>query len=742
MKKEQQALSALLATFPSPEAMTLFSEDATNKNAMESFLAFALKNGLIKTKDEKSLQDLIRQHAGPSRELTLPNLSFEELLEKKEEVLKMKLSGRALTDRINSLISEHRIELPKVSNSMLSRLKKEPANTPYKQKVLRSFSFWLGYERGELGLQWNFETLVKLCGDSKPLKQYKEGARIGFALYSRGDVVDQDIVDWLKTAVKNYIEQSAPHFLYGRWGKVRSHDMTTLHVDLPKEDEAEDPASYHQCLRSAVSLAHQIAIRWALSKHYSKNRFLSIGIAAGDYGNLDSYLLPTLNATLPGDPVIRVTDYVRQCLLINDIRVVLCRRPFETSLFNGETLTLWWVIALWSTLYFDFVPDLLEDRILKNDPASVEALTRVLWPPPDDLPRSAETNGLNAVTIFLKFPHNSLLGVEIAKTLFFRRRFWEALEMLRIVLSIDPTHLVARTLRMVLFHNLAIEAPTTAAAEALFERAEYEARFIEKNCVSLSEDFYCDYGTCHQGRAMLMLRHMRQGNGSFSDLQNAEQSRKAVFQALHKAENLFQQGMTVSPSSVRSAYLLCAVRVIKSILKSDKDIFSNPEKPIDAKPEIVRQTAMDFYLQRGFLRHEFPPLQQHEFLIQSVYSKTKIHDDSISSQAYRATSYFGAAVTMWDFIPFSRTVAIAKRTIQLLNDAKDITHSMEIHDLCIYSICRTFIEIINAKTFREYIDNAIKMIEVYIDKDLLHIDDHALIKSEETPCPMLLTLNF
>ncbi len=139
-----------------------------------------------------------------------------------------------------------------------------------------------------------------------------------------------------------------------------------LYVDFPKEEEAGAPASYRQCLRSAVSLAHQIAIRWALSKYCTKNRFLSIGIAAGEYASLDNYLLPALNAKLPGDPVIRVTDYVRQCLLINDIRVILCERSNETTLFNGEALTIWWVAALWSTLYFDFVPDLLEDRILQD----------------------------------------------------------------------------------------------------------------------------------------------------------------------------------------------------------------------------------------------------------------------------------------------------------------------------------------------------------------------------------------
>ena len=145
-----------------------------------------------------------------------------------------------------------------------------------------------------------------------------------------------------------------------------------------------DPMSYRQCLECAISLAHQIAIRWSLSKYCSKNRFLSIVVVAGEYSNLDNYLLPLLNAKLPDDPVIRVSDYARQCLLINDIRVILCQYPSETTLFNGEALTIWWIIALWSTHYFDFVADLLEDKILQNDPASIEKLNRLLWPAADE----------------------------------------------------------------------------------------------------------------------------------------------------------------------------------------------------------------------------------------------------------------------------------------------------------------------------------------------------------------------
>ena len=325
---------------------------------------------------------------------------------------------------------------------------------------------------------------------------------------------------------------------------------------------------------------------------------------------------------------------------------------------------------------------------------------------------------------------------------FFRNRFWEALEILRTVLSINPTHLVARTLRMVVYHNLAIEAPSYAAAEALYLRAKYEALFVEENCDNLSEDFYCDYGLCCQGQAMLMVRHMRQGQSSFPDLQDAEQSRKTIFLALDKAEDLFIKGMTVSPSSVRSAYLLCAVRMIKSILKNDNDIFSNPDKPIDSKPEIIRQLGRDFYLQRGFLRHKFPPQQQYDFLIRSVYRKTKIHDASISSKSYRPNSLFGAAIVLWDFLPFVRTAAIAKRVVQIIRDAKDMAQSMAKNDLGIYSGTTTFFEVVPANEFSMHMDKALKMIEDYVGRDLSTMDDQEVIESNGDLSSMLMTLNF
>jgi tetratricopeptide (TPR) repeat protein len=722
--------------------LSKFTEKSDNVIIYDSLIDYAVRNDLIKTADENNFETLINRHADSTEKFIPPkNFNFENFLEKKDELLRLNLSLRAITGRINAFLAAQRIALPKVTNSMLTRLKKEPADTVYKQNVLRSFAFWLGHERPDLAADWHFETLVKLCSDGKQTENYTEGVRIGVALYSRGDVIDHEILGWLKKALKNYVEQSISHFLYGHWGKIRSHDITTLYIDFPKEEEGSDPVSYRKCLRSAVDLAHQITIRWALSRYCTKNRFLSIGIVAGEYSNLDNYLIPLLNAKLPDDPVIRVSDYARQCLLINDIRVILCQHPTETTLFNGEALTIWWVTALWSTHYFDFVSDLLTDKILQNNPAAIEKLNRLLWFPEEMGQKQGKVDEGNAVSTFFKFPHNSLLGVEIAKTLYFRRRFEEAVEILRIVLSINPTDLIARTLRMQLFRNMAVDAENYLVALGLLKMAEQEAVFIRENCAHQSEDFFCEYAVVYLAQAMLTLRYTRTDENIAADRKILCRLKQNVFDALDRAEDLFEKGMTVSPSGIRSSYLLCSVLVLRAILKSDEEIFINPQRAVDADFMTVRKPAEELQGQIGYLRKDLPENLQYEFMVKKMIKKSFIHDDSISLQSYRPTTFFCNAVALWDFLP-ARTVGTTKFVLQTLRKTIDIARLMEKDDVCIYSFTRTYGEMIPAPEFVEHIEKAIMMIEKAAGKNLYEREDSEVIAMSGNLSSLLLTVNF
>ncbi len=744
MNQNERAAAALMAAFPTFESYALFAANSENKQILTALIAFAAQNGLIADGAGVSgLEAFIRAQARSPEACALPgHLTFEDFFEQKEVLLELNLSARALSDRINHLIAEHRIGLPKVSNSMLTRLKKEVVDTTHKQNVIRSLAFWLGHDRGHLGPQWNYESLIRLCRGGRQQIDHREGVRIGFALYSRGDVIDHDIVGWLKRELKRYIESAIGRFAYGRWGKVRSHDITTLYVDFPKEERLSTPASYRQCLRSAVSLAHQIAIRWALCEYCSQNRFLSIGIAAGDYAVLDNYLLPVLNSRLPGDPVIRLTDFARQCVLINDIRALLCSRPSEITLFNGETLTIWWVVGLWSTLYFDFVPDLLEDRILGPDDQSALDLTHLLWSPAVSDASSAAEEGGNAISTFFRFPHNSLLGMEIAKTLYYRRRFWEAIEILKIVLSLDPTHLNARTLRMVLFRNLAIDAPSYAIAEGLFNQAYQEALIIQQTCSFQAEDFYCEYAVVYLAQAMTTLRYLRQGKGSIQGAEQSPQIIQNVLSCLDQAQRLFSTGMMVSPTGIRANYLLNSVNILKAVLKSDARLFSDPDRPIDAAHATVKQPTLDYHWQIGYLREGLSTQRPYE-IIEKIYKNNIVtHDDSISLQAYRPTTYFCTAVAWWDLFPV-RTVAGAKNALQMLNNAAAIADAMAQKDICIYSFTRTYGEMIPAVEFIRHMQKAVRMIAYQAGGDLSARDDREVIVPRGPDCSaLLMTLNF
>lgn len=744
MKRNERAVSAIFSVFPVVESFMMFCQDSNNSPICDSLVNFAFRNGLIESPDLENMENFIRgRKGGIARSSSSKLVSFEELLNNKGEILRLNLSLRALCGRINALLAANQIALPQVTNSMLIRLKKEPLDTLYKQNVLRSFAFWLGYERAEVSQTWHFDALSRLFREGRQTRNYREGVRIGFALSSRGEVIDHEIIGWLKKTVKSYIEQSIGHFLYGRWGRVRWHDITTLYIDFPKEEDTGNLVSYRECLRSAVALAHQIAVRWALSKYCTKNRFLSIAIVAGDYANLDNHLLPLLNARLTDDPVIRLSDDARQCLLINDIRAILCPRPTETTLFNGESLPIWWITGFWTMLYFDFVSDLLDEEILQSTASSIEKLNSLLWA--QDEYREAPAGEIkqeNAVSTFFRFPHNALLGVEIAKTLYYRRRFFEAAEILRIVLSINPTDLVARTLRMVLFRNMALAAPTHHAAAAIFRQARQEADYIRENCDCHAEDFYCEYGAVYLAEAMSTVRYTRTSGKMSADTEALAAIRQDVYAALDQAKFLFEKGMSVSPSGIRASYLLNSTAVLKAILLQDEELFTNGQKPIAGDPGIGLEESMDIQWQIGYRRGGLSVQEQEELAGKMMIKQGKIHDASISLFAYRPTTYFCNAVALWDFLQI-RTVRTVKKVQERIRGAMEIARRAQQEKVCIYSFTRTYGEMIPAEEYIQHMEKILQMIAEEAGGDLSGRDDSEIvILSEKSGPAKMLTLNF
>lgn len=747
MIKNEKAITALLSTFPTAESFISFYQINDNSSICESFVGFAARNGIITTPDIENLEQFIRAHTDRRENfrVTGDHNNFEELLKKKGETLRLNLSLRALCNRINALLTTHRIDLPQVTHSMLIRLKKEPLDTAYKLNVLRSIAFWLGYERPEISRTWNFETLIKLFPEgagSQKNGDYNEGVRIGFALTSRGEVIDHEIIGWLKKAVKSYIGEAIGHFLYGKWGKVKAYDITTLYVDFPKEKEGGNLAHYMECLKSAVALAHQIAIRWPLSKYYSKNRFLSIAVTAGEYGVLENHMLSLLNTGLPDDPMIRISDYARYGLLINDIHVILCPKPVEARLFNGESLPIWWITSIWTTHYFDFVPDLLHDETLQNSPASIEKLDRLLWPMGSEEAASGKTSDDNAIATFFKYPHHSLLGVEIAKTLYYRKRCSEAAEILRIVLSINPTDLVARTLRMMLLRNMALDTPSPRTAAAVFRQAIQEADNIREHCDFHTEDFYCEYAIVYLAQAMSTVRYMRNHPEVRANMKEFKNLQRSVYKALDQAKQLFEKGMSVSSSGTRSSFLLKIAAVLKTMLTADAELFVNPDKPILGGADIFQQESMDVQWQIGYRRSELPVQKQDELVVRITIQKGDIYNAAISLGSYRPTTLFCNAVALWDFLPV-HTVLTAKIVRERLQNAIDIARRAQDANVGIYAFTRTYSEMIPADEYIEQMQKALNIIDEEVGGNLSGRDNSEIIPGPADGRPVkLFTLNF
>lgn len=736
MKNQDKALSAIRSVFPTMKGFSQLADDPESGEIVRSLAEFARKSGLIESADRNALAGLIEEHAELVRTLDLPKqMTFEEFLDNKNELLGLKISVRSWTDRMNALLEEHGIELPRVSNSMLSRLKKEPADTIYKQNVLRSINFWIGHERGELGSTWNYDALFNICSENIPAESFSDGARIGFALSSRGDFIDHKVVNWLKKALKECLDHGAEFSRYRHTGKIRSHNITTFYVDFPREGEVSDPAGYRQCLRSAVSLAHQVAIRWAISDFCTQKRFLAIGIVAGEYAHLDGYLTALLNAKLPGDPVIRVADYVRQYLLINDVRVILDSQGAELALANGEIFSVWSVVGLWSFIYFDFVPELLNDPVLGHSQGARSALANLLWNVGED---QGEI-GRNAVSTYLSAPQNTLLGTEIAKTLYFRRQFAAANEILRIVLSVNPSDLVARTLRMVLYRSMALEAPGWPGARSLFRMAEQEAAYLQENGFArVSEDFLCEFGIVLLSRACRALKTAR-AEGVAGSLR--EELRGEFFKSIDRAEDLFEKGITVSPSGIRSSYLLGSVRILRALIRDNEALLFDAKLPLDGRCALIRQEMRDLLRQRGYALSADPTRTELAMLEKRLVKRAWLHNDSVSLSVYRPTICYTGAVVFWDYVPF-RTVGLAKRVLRLLQEAEEMAGRIAEQGVGIYTFSRICGEVIPPEQFISHIRQAMARVRELAGEGFLGRDDREILPCDDDRMGLLVTLNF
>jgi hypothetical protein len=552
--------SALAAAFPEIESFYSFVHD-NDDATVHSIINLACENQLIPENNKKLMLDYIEQKTPLYRAaIDIEDISFDRF----KEVANVK-SIRWLTREMNLLIKQLDLKFTDISNVMFTRLLSESANTAAKRNTLRVLSLWVGYFRSELHEQWNYHTFLNLAL-KKQHSRSNEGARIAFSLQNRGDVINEKSIKWFKNELKRCLQDL--NIQYANFHGSQSFQLTEFVINIPKESSEMDgyshPVSYKQCIRDAVAITHQMLVRWTISEHHSPKRFLTIGIAAGEFSNIDHYLKPIINKELPCNPAIKLTEFAYQCVLINRVRVIVCNEPYQIKIFNGEVLYAWCIKGLWSTLYLDFIPDLMSKNILKKSKDADTELKNILW---FGNIKTNTHNKQNIIKTFLKYPHNSILGLEIAKILYFRRNFWASNEILEFMLKANSLDLTARTLRMLTFWNMGADCTQYEVSEIQFNRADIEATFIEKNCAYKDEDFYCEYGLTQFVHAVIILRMLRMHGGIYKDeSSHIHLSSINVLELLNKAEKIFEHSLTIPTSGNRSLFWLIYCRSLKRIL--------------------------------------------------------------------------------------------------------------------------------------------------------------------------------
>jgi tetratricopeptide (TPR) repeat protein len=732
--------SGIIAAFPNIDSYKNYIE--ADKGKTEPFLNVAREYGIIGEDDgPESLELFILENALNPEDCIPPRgMGFTEIL---EDRVKIKNSVRGLTDWINELVVKFNLQplMPsgKVSNVMLSRLQREAANTIVKRHTLRLLAFWFGYSRAYLGPVWNYVTFLKMCPRDLGTRA-KQGVRIAFDLYSRGDVIEMSSVNWLKNELIACIKDLS--FIHHN--KFQPFSTTSFFLDLPKEggfeENVDHPRSYGRAIKDALSIAHQISVRWALSPHSSSTRMLTIGIAAGEFSKLDIYLHSIIRAKLSTDAIIRMTDFAHLCVLVDDIRAVFCESPKEIDVSNGETINIWWVIGLWNTNFWGLVPTLLKDPILQMGSRSDQKFMKALWF--DDGSEDTDNRDVSdAVSSFLRTPQHAFLGLEIARTLYFRRRFLAADEILRIILSADPDNLPARTFRMEIYWILGIEAPSYSISEIHFRKAEKEAELINEICTNKIEDYFCEYGLGKMGHALTIMRLLRKGGGKYRE-NDIILTKEDVLRLLDEARSLFEMGMTLSSRGHRSYYFMIFTLGLRRLLAADEDIFKSTDIPIIDKQGIIHKTALDIYYAIGWLDKEQSLQEQYPVFLNFLQNAVSSYGESILLSTSLPNAQFSFASIMWDFSPILNN-DIVITVLRHLYDAYEFTKSLKKEKLCLFSTLRCHRDVLPPDIFLEYVRKAIDSVEEKVGsiKELRKKDKTDVIDPEKLDGLKLFCLN-
>ena len=652
--------SALIAAFPSAETISEFQRNDPDvaERVLPRFMECARQNGCISRSREADFAAWIAE-AAPKRAVRPlpPGFTFGDLMDK--------MAGER---SVNQLVETElkplakRFGLPGAQPSMISRLRKHfHPNTPAKQNLLRLLALWIGMNRPHWG--WDFETLLDLQEAAHPDLRIDpaEGVRMAFHLAGHGELLEPAAVGWVKRELLRSLKHLGIFYVENRSVTAAT---TTVYLNLPRIQGARgDVTLFARGLRDAVALAHQMRIRWDIGAHGGLGNRLVIAIAAGAFAEMEIPIQAMLKARLPETALIRMTPFARVCANLSEVKIVFDRPPRDVGLYDGDTLTVWGVECLWSHIYYDYVPPVLE--ILPADPPARADFRESLFA------ADAERNA--ALASVYRHIRNTLLIIEIARLCLARGLFHEADGFLSIILANQPFHTVARTVRIVVRLNLALNERDFPAAWGRFEEAARAGRFVAEKCLVEDEEVFCEQGQVHFCMARRLLCMARHGNpeeiaeaartvspgetdGAWRE-NGLEILREQVAAQLNRALECFENGRTLSPGGTggRSLHWVFRLRALLEVFGNDPAVFEPGEPPAD-RGNRFREVGNRMFRALGWTRE---PLErgaklsaaEEATLFGRVFQAFERYDNSVQLRTYGANVKYAFAILMFDFVP-------------------------------------------------------------------------------------------
>jgi len=705
---------ALLSMIPDIHSYYIFNEDITHESK-KRFIAFLFEQGVVSEESEKGLYNFIDKNCLHIKGYSLSNaITFKDVI-KKIEVY----SFRQLVDQVNKLAKNMSLDI-QISNTMFSRLTKEPVNTPQKRNTLRLLGLWIGYKRSHLISNWNYEILHKLC-NMNTKNENNNGVRIAFSLHSRGDVINEKTIRWFKNELINIIKDLKID--YASFDGADSFQVNEFTVDLPLAQTSQIdkcmPVDYDKTVRDGIAIAHQMAIRWPLSQHINQRKYMTIGIASGEFSKLNIHLKSLLHANLTEDAIIRVTEFTRLCIVTNEIRVNFDSKPVRKNISDGEMITFWWIKSLWCTIYWDFIPVLLSEKMLPTTRESFIRFKKSLC-----IPDQREENIHIALSAIHKYPQNTLLIIEIAKICFFRKMFHVANMIITTLFASTPNHVVARSLRMQIFLNLALEQEELSVSKIFFQHSINEGLYITKHCNIEDEEPWCEFGLVYLGLALRILTIKKKNEDGVEDTDFINYEH--FINNLRKANECFQQGLTYSPTGfgLRSSFWLMHSNSLICLFEHNKKLFAT-DLPIRDLDKIFEKVSLYHFKFIGWIDENF----DMEFLNQRIDRSIRVYNNSVLLMSFIPNIKFAFATVVFDFNPILTTGHI-KQVLNWLNEARTSANKLKEYKVGIYSILNCLAQIQDPEEFIDYITKMINWINSILEDDLKEEDQHVIDKSK------------